>query len=207
MMKGASTPDKWMSAVGSNWGTGGELVQRAQQIGGEVVMTTKTLGVVLVGHGGIPKDCPQDLVTKLKRLEAQRRAAKMPPSKEEIELDTKIRQWPRTAETDPYRSGLEAVAAALRPQLNGVLFAVAYNEFCAPTLEEAVEELIAKGATSIVVTTTMFTPGGSHSEIEIPEIMDELRKLHPSVELRYAWPFDLNQVANTLAEQVRRFAA
>ena len=170
-------------------------------------MTTKTLGVVLVGHGGIPKDCPQDLVTKLKRLEAQRRAAKMPPSKEEIELDTKIRQWPRTAETDPYRSGLEAVAAALRPQLNGVLFAVAYNEFCAPTLEEAVEELIAKGATSIVVATTMFTPGGSHSEVEIPEIMDELRKLHPSVELRYAWPFDLNQVANTLAEQVRRFAA
>lgn len=169
-------------------------------------MTTKTLGVVLVGHGGIPKDCPQDLVTKLKRLEAQRRAAKMPPSKEEIELDTKIRQWPRTAETDPYRSGLEAVAAALRPQLNGVLFAVAYNEFCAPTLEEAVAELIAKGATNIVVTTTMFTPGGSHSEVEIPEIMDELRTLHPSVKLRYAWPFDLNQVANTLAEQVRRFA-
>ncbi|HLZ33789.1 MAG TPA: CbiX/SirB N-terminal domain-containing protein [Nitrospira sp.] len=164
-------------------------------------------GVVLVGHGGIPKDCPQDLVTKLKRLEAQRRAAKLPPTPEEIELDTKIRQWPRTAETDPYRSGLEAVAAALRPQLDGLLFAVAYNEFCAPTLEEAVEELIRQGATRIVVTTTMFTPGGSHSEVEIPEILDHLRPLYPGVELRYAWPFDLQEVAGTLAEQIRRFDA
>ena len=91
-------------------------------------------GVILVGHGGIPKGCPQDIVTKLKRLEAQRRAAKQPPSAEEIELDTKIRQWPRTPETDPYQSGLEAVAAQLRTSLGDVLFAVAYNEFCAPTL-------------------------------------------------------------------------
>lgn len=160
----------------------------------------------MVGHGGIPKDCPQELVTRLKRLEAQRRAAKMPRSPEEIELDTKIRQWPRTAETDPYQSGLEAVAAQLRANLGEVLFAVAYNEFCAPTLEDSVKELIKKGATHITVTTTMFTPGGSHSEIEIPEILDRLRPQHPGVELRYAWPFDLQQVAKTLADQVARFS-
>jgi len=64
-------------------------------------MATAVRGVILVGHGGIPKGCPQELVTKLKRLEAQRRAAKMPPSLEEIELDGKIRQWPRTPEADP----------------------------------------------------------------------------------------------------------
>ena len=162
-------------------------------------------GVILVGHGGIPKGCPQDIVTKLKRLEAQRRAAKQPPSAEEIELDTKIRQWPRTPETDPYQSGLEAVAAQLRTNLGDVLFSVAYNEFCAPTLEESVEHLVKQGATHIIVTTTMFTPGGSHSEVEIPEILDHLRPQYPGVELRYAWPFDLNLDANILAEQVRRF--
>lgn len=169
-------------------------------------MATDKRGIVLVGHGGIPKDCPQDLVTRLKRLEAQRRAAKQPPSPEELELDQKIRRWPRTAATDPYQSGLEAVAEALRPHLNGALFAVAYNEFCAPTLEKAVEDLVGKGATHITVTTTMFTPGGSHSEVEIPEILDQLRPQYPDVELRYAWPFDLQQVANTLAEQVKRFS-
>jgi sirohydrochlorin cobaltochelatase len=162
-------------------------------------------GVVLVGHGGIPRDCPQELVTRLKRMEAQRRAAKQPPSAEEMELDSKIRRWPRTDATDPYRSGLEAVAAALRPHLGGALFAVAYNEFCAPSLEEAVEDLVAQGATHITVTTTMVTPGGSHAEIEIPEILERLKTQHPGVTLRYAWPFDLEQVASTLAQQLKRF--
>jgi sirohydrochlorin cobaltochelatase len=171
-----------------------------------VEMATTTRGVILVGHGGIPKGCPQELITKLKRLEAQRRAAGMPMSAEEHELDTKIRRWPRTPETDPYQSGLEAVAAQLRANLGDVLFAVAYNEFCAPTLEESVEELIKKGTTHITVTTTMFTPGGSHSEVEIPEILDHLRPQYPNVELRYAWPFDLKLVANTLTEQVKRFS-
>lgn len=163
-------------------------------------------GVVLVGHGGIPKDCPQELVTRLKRLEAQRRAAKQPPSPEELDLDTKIRRWPRTAATDPYQSGLEAVGAVLRPHLNGVLFVLAYNEFCTPTLEEAVEDLVKQGATSITVLTTMFTPGGSHSEVEIPEILDHLRPKYPTVELCYAWPFDLQLIAKTLTEQLRRFS-
>jgi sirohydrochlorin cobaltochelatase len=52
----------------------------------------------------------------------------------------------------------------------------------------------------------MLTPGGSHSEVEIPEILDHLRPQYPEVELRYAWPFDLKLVANTLAEQVTRFS-
>ena len=48
-------------------------------------MVSTQRGVVLVGHGGIPKDCPQELVARLKRLEAQRRAAHTPPSQEEID--------------------------------------------------------------------------------------------------------------------------
>ena len=168
-------------------------------------MGTVTRGVILVGHGGIPKDCPSELVTKLKRLEGQRRAAGAPMSAEEHELDSRIRRWPRTAATDPYQSGLEAVAKEMEVHLDGALFAVAYNEFCAPTLEESVEELIRKGATHITVTTTMFTPGGSHSEIEIPEILEQLRKQYPDIVLRYAWPFDLSIVAKMLQEQVLRF--
>jgi sirohydrochlorin cobaltochelatase len=130
----------------------------------------------------------------------------MPPSPEELELDSKIRRWPRTPETDPYQSGLEAVATQLRANLGEVLFAVAYNEFCAPKLEESVEELIKKGATYITVTTTMFTPGGSHSEVEIPGILEQLRKQYPDIVLRYAWPFDLLMVAKLLQEQVVWFS-
>ena len=168
-------------------------------------MATVVRGVILVGHGGIAKDCPPELVTRLKRLEAQRRATGAPPSAEEQELDRTIRRWPRTAATDPYRAGLEAVGAALRPLLDGTLFALAYNEFCTPTLEESVEDLISHGATHITVATTMFTPGGAHSEIEIPETLARLRPKHPCVELHYAWPFDVRLIAATLMQQLERY--
>lgn len=168
-------------------------------------MSDSTKGVVLVGHGGIPKGYPADLVTKLKRLEAQRRAAGAPMSQEEYDLDQKIRLWPRTPETDPYQAGLEKLAEQLKPLIEGAHFCTAYNEFCTPTLEEAIEKQIAEGATDITVVSTMFTPGGSHSEYEIPEEMADLRKKHPDVTLTYAWPFDLAKVAEMLSEHINKF--
>lgn len=168
-------------------------------------MSNQQLGVVLVGHGGIPKDYPQDLVTKLKRLEAQRRSSGSPISQEELELDTKIRTWPRNAKTDPYQAGLESLAAHVKPLLDGAQFALAYNEFCGPTLSEAVEGLIRKGATKIIIVSTMFTPGGSHAEFEIPEELQELRVRHSGVTLNYAWPYDLDQIARMLIEHLQKF--
>ncbi len=165
-------------------------------------MNDATRGVVLVGHGGIPKGYPSELVTKLKRLEAQRRAAGVPMSAEEYDLDQKIRQWPRTPETDPYQAGLERLASHLKPLMRGAHFSTAYNEFCAPTLAEAIAKQIADGAKDITVVSTMFTPGGSHSEYEIPEDMAELRKAHPGVTMTYAWPFDLGKVAAMLSEHI-----
>jgi len=164
-------------------------------------------GIILIGHGGIPADYPRDRVTKLRALEARRRATGGPPTAEEMELDRELRHWPRTSTTDPYRSGLEALAAELKPFLNGERFAIAYNEFCAPTLQEAVRELVGLGVKEIVVVPSMLTPGGSHSEIEIPEALERLRRDHRGVSIRYAWPFDLTRVAGMLASQIARFQA
>jgi sirohydrochlorin cobaltochelatase len=162
-------------------------------------------GVVLVGHGGVPKDCPQDLIVQLKGLERRRRAACLSPTQEEVELDRRIRRWPRTQKTDPYRAGLEILAARLRPLLDGMTLKTAYNEFCAPSLEEAIDECIAEGVSDVTVLTTMFTPGGSHSEVEIPEALQTLRARHPSASIRYAWPFDLDLVVSLLAEHLKGF--
>ena len=162
-------------------------------------------GIILVGHGAIPKDYPREHLTKLRALEARRRATGGPPTAEEMELDREIRQWPRTPKTDPYRAGLEALAAELKPFLNGERFAIAYNEFCAPTLQEAVSTMTAIGVKEIVVVPSMLTPGGSHSEIEIPEALDRLRAQHGGMSIRYAWPFDLTAVASMLAAQLKRF--
>jgi sirohydrochlorin cobaltochelatase len=164
----------------------------------------RSKAVVLVGHGAIPKDYPRELVTRLKALEAQRRRTGGEPSQEEIDLDRKIRNWPRTAGNDPYRAGLESLAEQLNPLLKGALIAVAYNEFCAPTLEETAINLMNRGANDITVLPSMLTPGGVHSEEEIPAALERLRVRHPAVRFRYVWPFDLKRVAEMLAGHLER---
>src|SRR5258705_8548769 len=99
--------------------------------------------VVLVGHGGVPRDLPRAELQRLKALEGERRARGTDPSDEERALERKIRTWPRTPATDPYQAGLEAVAATLRPKLDTARLVVAYNEFCVPSLEDAVTDLVA----------------------------------------------------------------
>jgi len=161
-------------------------------------------GVVLVGHGGLPSDCPGELISKLMRLESQRRKNNLPPSDEELEIDGVVRNWPRTAETDPYQAGLEAVAKNLQSNLDKAHLEIAYNEFCAPTLQEAVQSLVEKGFSEITIISTMFTPGGSHSEVEIPEEVNELNKIYPKVKIDYAWPFDLEHVAIFLSDHIEK---
>ncbi|MDP3704035.1 MAG: CbiX/SirB N-terminal domain-containing protein, partial [Candidatus Omnitrophota bacterium] len=120
------------------------------------------------------------------------------------ELDAKIRGWPRHEGNDPYKAGLERLAAVLKPLIPTELFAIGYNEFCQPSIAEAIAGVIRQGATRVVVLPTMMTPGGVHSERDIPRALDEVRRAHPGVTIDYLWPFDLASVAQLLAEHVRR---
>lgn len=160
--------------------------------------------VVLVGHGGVPSDFPRAELMRLKALEGRRHAEHKPMSEEERALDDKLRGWPRTDASDPYRAGLERIANALASRLGGVALYLAYNEFCAPSIEQAVAQAIREGARQVTVVPSMVTPGGVHSEREIPEVLAQLRAEHPEVAIRYAWPFAEELVAELFAEQVRR---
>ncbi len=162
-------------------------------------------GVVLVGHGGVPKDCPPELIRRFKVLEGQRRSKGLPPTQEELELDSQIRDWPRTPETDPYQQGLQRLGEKLEPLLGDSRLILAYNEFCAPTLQTAVEYLSKEGIEDIIVIPSMITPGGSHSQVEIPEAIEKLKTNFPRISFRYAWPFDLGQIAKLLADQISSF--
>ncbi len=163
--------------------------------------------VILVGHGAPASDTPKHLVSELKALEAKRRAKGIyQMSAREAELDRLVRTWPRTPETDPYKSGLEKLADQLRKRLKGLRLVAAYNEFCSPSLEESIAPLVAEGVGRITLVTTMFTPGGSHSEREIPEIVEQMRQRYPGLTLEYAWPFELDYVADFLAGHLEHFA-
>ena len=158
--------------------------------------------IVLVGHGAAPADYPRERLRRLKSLEAERTArGRGEMSDEEAALDREIRAWPRTPASDPYKSGLEELARALARR-SGREVAAAYNEFCGPSLEDAVSALAAGGAARIEVATTMFTRGGIHSECEIPHAVGRLRERFPSVEIVYAWPYDADLAADFLARHL-----
>ncbi len=168
-------------------------------------MSENHRAVILVGHGGLPKDCPREVIQQFKQLERERKASGNPPTAQERDLEKLIREWPRTPENDPYKAGLESLAERLEPLLEGAPLVLAYNEFCAPTVEDAVADLVKQGITHITVVPTMLTPGGSHSEIEIPGILEGLRARHPALEIRYAWPADLGLLAGMLADHLKQF--
>jgi sirohydrochlorin cobaltochelatase len=120
-------------------------------------------------------------------------------------LEHELRHWPRTPANDPYQAGLKSLAAHLRPRLEPARLVLAYNEFCAPTVAEAIRTLAIEGVDDIVAVPSMFTPGGVHAEIEIPEIINELRAELPHLRLHYAWPFAGEHLAAFFVEHLRQF--
>lgn len=169
-------------------------------------MKDKKEAVILVGHGGVPSDLPRVWLGELRNFEAQRKAQGLfEMSPREAELDTKIRQWPRTPQTEPYKFGLEALAQQLRRHLKGRPVVLAYNEFCAPSLQEAAAALVNQGYQRVIVLTTMITPGGAHSETEIPKILQHLQQRYPGIEFIYAWPYSMDEAAAFFAAHLKSF--
>jgi sirohydrochlorin cobaltochelatase len=167
----------------------------------------KKEAVILIGHGSAAMDTPRALVSELKRLEGERQARKeYKMGAREAELDKQVREWPRTPQNDAYKAGVEEIAAALAPKLAGRKLVTAYNEFCAPSVEDALDGLVREGFTRITLISTMYTRGGIHAECEIPGIVTEARKQHPGVRIDYAWPFDAGFLADFLAAQLARTA-
>ncbi len=161
--------------------------------------------VILIGHGGLASDTPRPMAAELKRLEGERQARRETrPGVREAELDKLVRDWPRTPETDAYKHGVEEIAAALAPKLEGRKLVVAYNEFCAPSVEAAIAGLVQEGCRRIILISTMFTRGGIHAEHEIPALMSRAQNEYPEVVIEYAWPFDADFIASFLAAQLDR---
>ena len=150
-------------------------------------------------------DIPADIVEKFMRIHKGRVKSAGPITDQEQELDSTIRNWNRTQDSDPYKFGLESLAAHLKPFLKEYIIRTAYNEFCFPTIDEAVDRLVQEKISRITIITTMVTRGGSHSEIEIPEEVNALSSKYKDVEIQYAWPFDMDNFASFLSSHVKSF--
>jgi sirohydrochlorin cobaltochelatase len=168
-------------------------------------METPKQAVILIGHGGLPNDIPKEVVEDFMKIHKQRIRRGTPITSEEKDLETTIRNWERTPESDPYKVGLEKLADHLAPRLDGYIFKTAYNEFCFPSIEQAADQLAEENITKVILITTMITPGGSHSEREIPEEVEALRLKYPKMDFQYAWPYDLDLFSNLLSDHIINF--
>ncbi len=164
--------------------------------------------IILAMHGIPPKDFPKNesgeffrLGAQIDRARSEERAALI---RRRDELDRKMRNWPRTKENDPYHAWSLQLADSLS-KLTGKRAIAGFNEFCAPTIKEAVAAAVEDRAERVVIVTPMMTRGGEHSEREIPAAVDEAKKQYPNVSFLYAWPFDLHEVAAFLASHVAHF--
>ena len=162
--------------------------------------------IVLAMHGAPPKQVPQREVVELvglhQALEHVPAFVRAILERRYRHLDTKIRAWPRTVQNDPFWAGSQELAEHLR-SATGSEVIVGFNEFCAPTLDAALDQA-ASQAEQVIVMTPMMTRGGEHSEIEIPDSVKRAQERHPAVSFKYAWPLDISGVASFLAAQIAR---
>lgn len=160
------------------------------------------LGICIAAHGAPPTDYPPERFREFMALSAQHHAGS---DGEGIhELDAQMRAWPRTADNDPYAAGVAKVASKVR--VRGYdLVEIGYNEFCAPTVDAAIDRLVTAGAARVVVVSTMLISGGSHAEIDIAASVTRARRAHPSTVIVYAWPYDPDAVAGLYVAQAESF--
>ena len=164
-------------------------------------MDQRKRAVLVVAHGSPARDLPEKLAKERRQLRAKEHKTEAEQQREQT-LEAEIRNWPRTLENDPYTRGTEELVAQLAALLDGIPVLAAYNEFAAPNVEEAVEQLVRRGIERIDVLSSMLTPGGGHSEKDIPEAIERCRARHPEVEFAYRWPYDLAKIATILATQL-----
>lgn len=164
--------------------------------------------IVLAMHGAPPNDFPKREMGEFFSLHSRLQHSAGPDhatlERRYAELEAKMRAWPRTAQNDPYYAAAQALATQLAPA-TGSRVVVGFGEFCAPSLDEALDQAMEEAPEKVIVVTPMMTRGGGHSEVDIPEAVGRARERHPATPIVYAWPFDVAEIALFLASQIRRF--
>ena len=162
--------------------------------------------VILATHGSPPRDFPADEAREFFELHARVGRFHDPEAAgmaRYIELESKMRLWKRTTQNDPFWVSSLELALYMEKSLQLPVF-TAFNEFCAPTVLDAIINSAELGADRVIVVTSMLTRGGEHANVDIREAVEKARKEFPDAEFIFAFPFQGKDIARFLAEQVKR---
>ncbi|PWI48132.1 hypothetical protein CEE45_08180 [Candidatus Heimdallarchaeota archaeon B3_Heim] len=166
--------------------------------------------IILAMHGAPPNDFPSEEKNEFFRLHSKIEASSLSLSKESLNrydyLEEKMRTWPRNEKNDPYFYGSLDIAEQLGIVTEKPVI-VGFNEFCAPTILEAITQAVHEGATKIFVLTTMLTRGGDHSEKDIPEEVSKARMKFSAVSIRFLWPYNPLSIAHFLSQQIEEISS
>jgi len=151
------------------------------------VQIPEEYGVVLIAHGDVP----------LSYLEEQ----DMNRAEEQVEKWSEmVRQWPRDEDNDPLSHDTLALEKFIEEKGGYSNFEIGNLEFASPTLKEALDKVLKRGADKVIfIGGTGFMDRSSHSLVDIPEAIEKLQKLHPFVEMTYQKP-DIELVCTELAQ-------
>jgi len=123
---------------------------------------------------------------------------------QEERICEELKNWPRTPENDPFFFETEKLAERVKERGGYDILEVGYNHFTGPSVAEAIEKAIRKGARRVIVVPTMFAKGGIHVEIDIPQTVTALQEQYPDVEIIYAGPpFDPDKHADLIISKIR----
>ena len=169
---------------------------------------SRDVAIVIAMHGMPPKGFPQKDLREFFMLHGNIGTAPNSLSDTQrqryLQLHDKMRNWPRNQKNDPFHATSKELALLLKEELKCPIH-VGFNEFCAPTIDEAITSAATGDPANILIVTPMMTRGGEHAEVDIPAAINRARERFPNIHFTYCWPFDSHDIAHFLATQIQRF--
>jgi len=105
---------------------------------------------------------------------------------------------------DPrWRIPFERLLVTLQDGPGDFPFRLAFMEFCGPTLLDVAAEEASRGAARMRVL-PLFLAGGAHVASDIPRIVDEVRAIHPDLEIEVLPPVGEDPRFIALLERMAR---
>ena len=162
--------------------------------------------IVLAMHGTPPNDFPKDEAAHFFRLHRQVHSGEATEAlkRRHDELEDKMRNWPRTSQNDPFFVESHNLGSQLKME-TGYEVIVGFNEFCAPSLDDAFDQAVEKGASSIIVVTAMMVGGGKHAEVDIPAAIKRAQIKYPRILFYYVWPYETTSLAQFMNDHIKKF--
>jgi sirohydrochlorin ferrochelatase len=146
----------------------------------------KKVGVVIAAHGDTPLDYEMGQAEQIME-----------------KVSDMVRKLPRNTGkiNDPHKLDSEKLAEKVKEK-TGLEVKVGFSEFCSPSIPETINQLAGEGFNKIVVV-PLFLTHCKHTEKDIPEILEKVKKQVANVEILCTEPI-IEEIADILVEKIRR---